>query len=716
MLVERSSSARRLSGLLTLTRLADGRDVQAVVEGVARTVAEALDFRVVAVNLHRPAWDDFEVVHVHGDVRARDALLGHREPYAVFRRLLDERWEQRGAYLVPGDASRDVLAWTPDAPDHVGPDAWDPEDMLLVPLGEPDALLGVLAVDDPVDGRRPDEETLDLLVAAATHATQALRAAQAAHDLRRHRVALDELLAVSAADDLAATLDRTCRAVQEGLAFEKAALFLDPEGSGQIRVVAHRGCETEPALLALRLPASALAPLHAPEHRRNGCLLVDTATARAVLPSEVVVYDSANNGRGPRAWQGHWLLAPVRDDGGGVLGYLWADDPEDRLVPDPEELTTLALFADQVAQALRADRRLRQLRHLAEHDPLTGVRNRRGLEEHIAERLRDEHVAVLVCDLDHFKRVNDVHGHAAGDEALARFGRLLSRVAAEADGEAFRTGGEEFCLVLRGLDAAPAAAHAVARRLAEGTRGGELSLTLSVGLATSSDALPDVDGLLAAADQALYVAKRRGRDLIVPWTATLADTSLRAPEGSRGQLDAVMFLAEALDLRDGSTAMHSRTVADLAERIGAQLSLAPARVRRLRIAGALHDLGKVGVADAVLRKPGALDETEWAEMQRHPQLGARILAKAALGDVAGWVLAHHERMDGGGYPRGLRAERIPLEARILAVADAYEAMTADRPYREAMTARDAQAELRRCSGTQFDPQVVQALLEALGEP
>jgi HD-GYP domain-containing protein (c-di-GMP phosphodiesterase class II) len=136
-------------------------------------------------------------------------------------------------------------------------------------------------------------------------------------------------------------------------------------------------------------------------------------------------------------------------------------------------------------------------------------------------------------------------------------------------------------------------------------------------------------------------------------------------------------------------------------------------VGRLHAAGVLHDLGKLGIADAILHKPGPLDDAEWREMRRHPEIGARILEHAGLRDIAGWVRAHHERLDGRGYPGALLADDIPLEARVLAVADAYEAMIADRPYRSAMPAAEAVEELRRCAGSQFDPEVVDAFLRAL---
>src|SRR5829696_313437 len=164
-----------------------------------------------------------------------------------------------------------------------------------------------------------------------------------------------------------------------------------------------------------------------------------------------------------------------------------------------------------------------------------------------------------------------------------------------------------------------------------------------------------------------------------------------------------MLLAETLDLRDVSTARHSQTVGRLAEGIARALGLGEERVQRIRAAGVLHDIGKLGVADAILKKPGALTDDEWTEMRRHPELGARILDHANLRDISAWVLAHHERMDGRGYPSGLAGEAIPLEARILAVADAYEAMTADRPYRTALGHDAAREQLRACADSQFDP-------------
>jgi diguanylate cyclase (GGDEF)-like protein len=179
------------------------------------------------------------------------------------------------------------------------------------------------------------------------------------------------------------------------------------------------------------------------------------------------------------------------------------------------------------------------------------------------------------------------------------------------------------------------------------------------------------------------------------------------------RLAAVMLLAETLDLRHPSTAEHSRTVGSYARSIACALGLEPERVERIHAAGVLHDLGKLGVSDTILAKIGALDDQEWGEIRGHPDTGARILENAGLDDIATWVRAHHERIDGAGYPESLSQEEIPIEARILAVADAFEAMTSDRPYRSGMSREQAYEELRRCAGTQFDAAVVDAFLSTL---
>ena len=211
--------------------------------------------------------------------------------------------------------------------------------------------------------------------------------------------------------------------------------------------------------------------------------------------------------------------------------------------------------------------------------------------------------------------------------------------------------------------------------------------------------------LMAVADQAGLAVEQSQRDAAGAGEAREQSSELR--------LAAVMLLAETLDLRDAGTARHSRTVGAYARRAALALGLCEDRVERIHAAGVLHDLGKLGIADAILYKPGALDDAEWLEIQRHPEIGAQILEHAGLPDIASWVIAHHERIDGRGYPNGLAGEEIPIEARILAVADAYEAMIADRPYRAGIPVQEACEELIRCGGMQFDATVVEAFVAAL---
>jgi diguanylate cyclase (GGDEF)-like protein/putative nucleotidyltransferase with HDIG domain len=321
----------------------------------------------------------------------------------------------------------------------------------------------------------------------------------------------------------------------------------------------------------------------------------------------------------------------------------------------------------------------------------------------------------MVCDLDNFKRVNDALGYVQGDEALKRFAGVL----AETGGHAARLGGEEFAVVLPGCgeDAALAAGERVRSAVARAFGDFPWPVTTSVGVAVSGPEAETASQLLRAATRAVFGAKRLGRDRCVAYHAETLEPLLGTLEDAGGaareQLAAAMLLAETLDLRDVGTARHSQTVGRYAEGIARTLGLPDAQVERIRAAGVLHDIGKLGVADSVLKKPGPLNDEEWAEMRRHPELGARILDHANLRDISGWVLAHHERADGRGYPHGLAGDEIPLEARILAVADAYEAMTADRAYRAALGHDAAQNELRAGSGTQFDPQVVGAFLAVL---
>jgi putative nucleotidyltransferase with HDIG domain len=242
-------------------------------------------------------------------------------------------------------------------------------------------------------------------------------------------------------------------------------------------------------------------------------------------------------------------------------------------------------------------------------------------------------------------------------------------------------------------------------------------VTISFGIASFPVHGSDPGLLYQSADGALYAAKELGRDRTVihnpEVAAALASAHARKEAQREGYLSTILALAEALDVRHSGTAKHSQTVAQYAELIARELDLPKDVVERVRIGGVLHDVGKIGIPDSVLNKPGPLNEDEWVDMREHPLIAARILDSATVEDIRSWVLSHHERHDGQGYPNGLAGEDIPLEARILAVSDAYEAMTSDRAYRPALTPEDARAELVRGAGSQWDPRVVDAMLLVL---
>jgi diguanylate cyclase (GGDEF)-like protein/putative nucleotidyltransferase with HDIG domain len=383
--------------------------------------------------------------------------------------------------------------------------------------------------------------------------------------------------------------------------------------------------------------------------------------------------------------------------------------------------TLLVAAALIFAMRDRVEELIDQLYAAARSDPLTKLLNRRGFRELLdleLERARRAEgvMTVVTGDLDHFKEVNDRSGHQVGDAVLRRVATVLEEGRRQIDAVA-RVGGEEFALILPSTDRNGAFVHA--ERLREAIRaefaGDLVDVTISFGVATYPEHGETAAALLRAADEALYAAKESGRNRTVvhsPELREMVGTDRRDVEAER-YLAVVLDLAEAVDLRFSGSARHCETVGRYAAMMAGELGLPEAKVGRVRLAGILHDIGKVGVPDAILAKPGKLTDDEWVLIRRHPELGAQILEHASLADVRAWVVAHHERLDGRGYPHGLAEGEIPLGARILAVADAFEAMTSDRAYSRSMGHLAARAELVRCAGTQFDPQVVDVFLRVL---
>lgn len=369
-------------------------------------------------------------------------------------------------------------------------------------------------------------------------------------------------------------------------------------------------------------------------------------------------------------------------------------------------LVALALYQRSLHRAIEAMR-------LARTDPLTGLGNARGFHERLEDELQNAErsgtpVAVCVVDVDEFKKINDTYGHAVGDSVLTAIAAGL-----RAKGEAFRLGGDEFVLVLPHCDKdqARAVAGAVLRRVRDRSTAAGVQATVSIGIAVALQHAADPKTLLRLADQGLYAAKAAGRNRLEvynPGIGTVATLRLvREPERT-ARLQAAASLAHAVDARDTYTGSHSHAVGELAAAMATRMGLDPDDIELVRLAGRLHDLGKLAVPEEILRKPDALTPPERLVLERHPEIGYRMLDSLEIEPVAQWVRHHHERWDGRGYPTGLAMDAIPLGARIIFVADAYHAMTSDRTYQSAVPPARALAELERCAGTQFDPGVVAA--------
>jgi diguanylate cyclase (GGDEF)-like protein len=383
-------------------------------------------------------------------------------------------------------------------------------------------------------------------------------------------------------------------------------------------------------------------------------------------------------------------------------------------------LTAAIILGRCVGYRRRVERaREEEISRLAEAaltDNLTGLGNHRSFYEdlngEIARRARTgSNFVVVMLDLDGLKQINDALGHQAGDDHL-RVAASALRNALRAGDRAYRVGGDEFMALLPG--ARGFGGVTFAQRLHETMVQSGKGFGFSSGV-VESVALEAADSIVRRADLALYEAKRTGRRVVV-YADGISPKLTEKPEDlalRRHHRLLATALAQAVDAKDAGTRNHCETVSALCVLIGQALGLGGERLEQLRLAGLLHDVGKIGIADALLQKRSPLEPDERNAMSGHVQIGHTIVAAAGLGEEATWILHHHEHLDGSGYPEGLRGTEIPLESRVILVADAFEAMTADRPYRTSRRPAEALAELERNAGTQFDPACVEALRAVL---
>ena len=517
-----------LRGLVEVTRLLRAReDLPALLDAVARTIGESLGYRTVAVNLYRPQWDDFEVTTVHGNEAAKEVLLGNARPGDDWTVLLSERFERLGAYVVPsGAVDWDSLgpSYVPEGGRASHPDAWDPEDALFVPMRDQRGLLlGIISVDEPVSGLRPTDDDLEVLVSLVDHAALAVEAARESAESTRHQRALEELLAVSSRitgePSHSEILRRVCTGIRDALDFSNVCAALVDTETGTVVPQAAAGWQLEEMQRREPVSVAQLEPLLDEMFLREGCYLLTHDQARARLTSEVDVYPSQINGRGPWAWNRHWLIVPLRDGLGGLLGVIWVDNPSDRLVPSADRLQALRIFANDAAAALVSGRHLGELRFLADHDPLTRLLNRRAfvtrLEGEVARAVRyGRSFGLVVADLDGFKQLNDRFGHACGDEALVAFANVLVESLRKPD-DAFRIGGDEFAVLLaeateEDTRQVVARVETLLQELDSGRERWAADISASFGSAACPEDADDAQTLFRLADEALYDAKRSG--------------------------------------------------------------------------------------------------------------------------------------------------------------------------------------------------------------
>jgi len=397
-----------------------------------------------------------------------------------------------------------------------------------------------------------------------------------------------------------------------------------------------------------------------------------------------------------------------------------------------DDVATLMVLARHASTAIENAHLYAQSQQMAIRDGLTGLYNHTYFQERLREEIErgqrlQRPVALMMLDIDMFHMYNELHGHTEGDKVLAELAQVLRGMARKTD-LLFRYGGEEFAILVPGVEASRVCRlgqrvrKAIEAHPFPGLMKERGLLTVSVGLASYPEHAPDAETLVFCADLALLEAKRKGRNnvtLYAPMEVALAGSEdhKRAALVSSSQVtyvSTILALAATIDAKDPFTYGHSQKVAKYAVILGEAIKLSPEQLGSLRTAALLHDIGKIGIPDNILRKAVRFTSEETKEMQRHSRLAASILTHVpSLSSLLPHIVHHHECFDGSGYPDGLAGSDIPLESRILAIADAFDAISSSRAYRSARSAIEAIHELRRCAGTQFDPNLVEVFCSIL---
>ncbi|HTI32274.1 MAG TPA: diguanylate cyclase, partial [Miltoncostaea sp.] len=543
----------------------------------------------------------------------------------------------------------------------------------------------------------------------------------------RDNVVNETLAAVFRGDlDLEGTIERVVATARQAARADRATCYVHvPSGE---RVQSVHTTEVDPRRRAYLERARGMTRAQMPvlqllESQESPTMVIEDVAMDPAIPPEVARRLGAGALVGLRL-EHHSVQRGGAPD---LLGTLFLSYRAPRLFTR-EERTAMESLAAMVSAAL-ANARLHaetlesaaRAQETSLRDPLTGLANHRQFQERLSEevsraRRHRRSLALALIDIDRFRRVNERFGHEAGDRVLVTISTLMQSAARDGDLLA-RVGGEEIAWLMPETEAMEAwQAVDRARELVARTAIGEVgTVTVSAGVCDLAQAGSGGE-LQRLAEGALYWAKQHGRDVAFLYSPKVVEELSAQERADRLQrlqaLQSIRVLARAVDAKDSSTREHSERVAELAVAIGTALGWEGEALVRLREAGLVHDVGKIGVPDRILFKPGRLSREEYEEIKQHARIGAEMVVDVLTPEQVDWVRGHHERWDGAGYPSGLKGDRIPLGARILALADSWDVMTSVRPYHEPLSTDEALAECRRCAGGQFSSEVVEAL-EAL---
>jgi diguanylate cyclase (GGDEF)-like protein len=598
-------------------------------------------------------------------------------------------------------------------------DTFNVKSLALYPLVHREKNVGVMAVDSFRDFVHFPPEEVETLAAIARQAAVVIENARLFGQEQRQRRRAEALLqavgAASSSLSLQKVITDLCRSVVDISVGERCSIFLADKSTGSLLPYMSLGPEDERMWEKFRSIASV-----PPTDER--VRLVDAITR---IRAPIIQENAPATRLLPRDWLESFGIKSVaiyplvvKEE---TIGVMAVDSFTDFVRFPPEEVETMAAIARQAAVIIDNARLHERVQQQAIADPLTGLYNHRHLyerlEQEVARAKRSRRpVAALMLDIDNLKLINDTYGHQVGDEALKLLASVLQS-SCRAEDIVGRYGGDEFMIILPETDTAEAErigeriqANLAARYLEEKGKDGCVPIRISMGVACYPGDATVMQELVNAADSALYRSKQGGGGRI----STARGRVEELMPADSGAFRAMQGLISALIQKEPSMRQHTSNVAKYSVLAAAALGLSEKNQNILRRAGWVHDVGKIAVPDGVLLKPGPLNEDEWKAIHEHVEFSVTILRGIAhLADIAPAVAAHHEWFDGRGYPRGLKGRRIPMTARVLSVADAYSAMTNDRPYRLAMSREQAVEELRRGAGTQFDPRVVEAFVQVL---